>query len=333
MDFGAISCMNSSYETLAAQFTVPNLHQRLTANRPVQVYTYVFDRLSDTDSDAGEQPCGTLYPYPGINALPPHDHEHYEIAIATQGSAIHQTSEGAFDVRRGDVLAVAPGEVHAFYRIDGLQLVNCTYLAEWLLHDVRELLDEEGLVPLFLHTALFSKAHRLQVPQWRVGEPVLQACVGEFRELAGERDRKEPSQMFMKWCLKKIMMRLHRAFAASAEHPKLLAFDPVVQNALERVEDHILQCAPFHVADLAAEMGMSANYFSKTFKRVTGWSPMDYFQRRRVQRACSLLLTTRQSATEIAHALGYCDGAHFSHLFKRYRGVSPREFRNAYAVD
>jgi AraC-like DNA-binding protein len=138
--------------------------------------------------------------------------------------------------------------------------------------------------------------------------------------------------MFMKWSLKKIMMRLHRAFVASAEQTQLLSFDPLVQMSLERVEDHIVQCIPFHVSDLAAEFGMSADYFSKSFKHATGWSPMDYFQRRRVQRACSLLLTTGQTATEIAHTLGYCDAAHFSHLFKRHYGLSPRQYRRTYAA-
>lgn len=93
----------------------------------------------------------------------------------------------------GSVQVVAPGEVHGFYEIDGMQIINCAYLMEWLLCDLRELLAEDGLVPLFLHTALFSKVHRLRVPQWTVSDDVLESCLRELRDVVEECNREKPS--------------------------------------------------------------------------------------------------------------------------------------------
>ena len=55
----------------AATFTVPNLHQRLSAIRPVQVYTYQFDaHQAPSVRDDALDLCGTLHASPGVSALP-----------------------------------------------------------------------------------------------------------------------------------------------------------------------------------------------------------------------------------------------------------------------
>ena len=60
---------------------------------------------------------------------------------------------------------------------------------------------------------------------------------------------------------------------------------------------------------------------------------MDYFQQRRVHLACQLLLDGRSSVTDVASELGYADTPHFCRMFKRYRGVTPREYRRVYLSD
>lgn len=324
--------MNPSFSTLPPLFTVPNFQQRLTAARPVQVYTYVFPKEEDIVEDELRPLIGTLYPFRGIPSLPPHNHEHHEIAIVTAGSAIHQTSAGTQPIGPGHIVAVAPAEVHGFHRIEHLHLINCTYLSELLLDDVSELRSEEGLVPLFLHTALFNKAHRFRVPEWQVSQEVIHACLHDLADIADERKRERPSQVFMKWGLKKVMMRLYRSFTASGENTHLVTFDPLIQEALDHIEEHLAQGTILRVSFLARKMRMSPDYFSRSFREATGWSPMDYFQRRRIQQACSMLLDSGRTTTEIAHTLGYSDSAHFCHLFKRYRGMTPKKFRETYNV-
>jgi AraC-like DNA-binding protein len=52
----------------------------------------------------------------------------------------------------------------------------------------------------------------------------------------------------------------------------------------------------------------------------------------RLSRALALLRDARVTITEIALALGYCDLATFTHAFRRWTGVSPREFKRRVAV-
>ena len=76
------------FENLQAVFTVPNLHQQLSAARPVQVYTYAFCSRNHARASTGNTPsddCGTLHVLRGARTLIPHNHEHHEIALVTAG--------------------------------------------------------------------------------------------------------------------------------------------------------------------------------------------------------------------------------------------------------
>lgn len=322
--------------TLAAEFTVPNLHQDLSASRPVQVYTYFFDPARpDTPAqhppDDAVTPGAAMY-FPGLRALPPHDHEHHEIAFVTAGSAVHRTAENADRMERGTILAIAPGEVHGFEQIDGLCMVNCTYLTEWLFYDLREMLTVDGLASLFFPGALQSAGRRMRVPCWSVAPHELEAGLRELSDIAAERALDAPSVLLMRRILEKLVLMLHRTYTQNG-HSTALHLQPELRVALQRIEEWILQGESFRAAALADAARMSPDHFARLFRRATGWSPTDYYQNRRIHHACALLLNSAQSITDVAMTLGYYDGAHFSRLFQRHRGITPRDFRRRYVHD
>ncbi len=45
------------------------------------------------------------------------------------------------------------------------------------------------------------------------------------------------------------------------------------------------------------------------------------------------MLTTKVTATEIAHLLGYADSAHFNRRFKETTGLTPRAYRKKFGVE
>ena len=320
--------MKSLMENLEPEYTVTNAEHHLTAKRPVKIITCADDQIPD------EAICGMRESRAGRAVIPPHDHECYELTVWLSGTGFHETPRGRSPVERGTVFAVAPGEVHGFQRVDDAPVcaVICTYLAEWLFPDVRGLLDDVEFITLFLHRAVFGNARRIEIPQWRVDENTLDACIHEFRDIARECERDDLSHSFLRSCLRKAMIQLFRAYKESATTPQLLPVDPVIRAAFLHIEDCILGCAPFRVGALAEEHEMAPDSFGKYFKEATGSSPMDYYQHRRLQQACTSLLGTNEPITDIAHDLGYCDAAHFSHFFRRYLGTTPSEYRRKHGM-
>jgi len=84
---------------------------------------------------------------------------------------------------------------------------------------------------------------------------------------------------------------------------------------------------PLQVATLAAQANISPSHFFALFKRRLGSTPIDYFTRLRMQRACRLLEQTPLSIKEVASKLGYDDPFYFSRVFKSVNRMAPSDYR------
>jgi AraC-like DNA-binding protein len=84
--------------------------------------------------------------------------------------------------------------------------------------------------------------------------------------------------------------------------------------------------APWTVASLAEEVGLSRSVFAARFTQLVGEPPLGYLTRVRMQKAATLL---REGATlaKASHLTGYASEASFSHAFRQWAGVAPGAYR------
>lgn len=85
---------------------------------------------------------------------------------------------------------------------------------------------------------------------------------------------------------------------------------------------------PISIQEYAESRNMSVCYFQRNFKQIVKHTPMQYLLTIRVNNAASLLEATDYSMAEIAAIVGYEDPLYFSRLFRKIKGVSPRDYRN-----
>jgi AraC-like DNA-binding protein len=81
------------------------------------------------------------------------------------------------------------------------------------------------------------------------------------------------------------------------------------------------------LADLAASENLSISHYSAIFKRKTGFSPIEYFNHLKIQKACQYLQFTELRVSEIALRIGISDPFYFSRLFSRTMGYGPKKYR------
>jgi len=84
---------------------------------------------------------------------------------------------------------------------------------------------------------------------------------------------------------------------------------------------------PLMVAELARVAGLSPTHYTELFRRRTGYPPMAYFLRLRVQAASQALATTDEKIQDIARRFGFEDPYYFSRLFKKITGLPPAVHR------
>jgi AraC-like DNA-binding protein len=79
--------------------------------------------------------------------------------------------------------------------------------------------------------------------------------------------------------------------------------------------------------EIAWEVNLSPSHFSYLFKKKTGFSPMEYFNHLKVQKACQYLLFTKLRIKEISQEVGIEDQYYFSRMFTKIMGLPPNEYR------
>ena len=82
-----------------------------------------------------------------------------------------------------------------------------------------------------------------------------------------------------------------------------------------------------NIEDLAFLCGLSLSSFKRKFKTVYGTSPNKYITSKRLDRAQTLLRTSKLSISEIAYDCGFSDVSYFSKTYKKHFNASPSELR------
>ncbi|MFZ4483629.1 MAG: helix-turn-helix transcriptional regulator [Chthoniobacterales bacterium] len=101
-----------------------------------------------------------------------------------------------------------------------------------------------------------------------------------------------------------------------------------VPEAFVRCRRHLLDHYPRvrGIAEAAGACHVSPEYFSRLFRRYSGQTAAQYLARLRVNHAAKLLQRSDLTVKAAGEAVGYEDPYHFSRVFKRVHGRSPKSF-------
>ena len=107
------------------------------------------------------------------------------------------------------------------------------------------------------------------------------------------------------------------------------AEDPENQDQIRKALSYLHENfrSPIRLDDLASEASLSKFYFSRRFRRLTGFSPGEYLIRLRLEYAKTLLETTDLPIRTVGEMSGFTDEAYFSRLFHQRTGTNARAYR------
>ncbi len=99
----------------------------------------------------------------------------------------------------------------------------------------------------------------------------------------------------------------------------------VIKNASKYVHMHLSE--PIRLNDVADYVSLSPNYFSSLFKREMNISFADYVNQTRIKESQYLLETTNHSILDIALSVGYNNQNYFTTIFRKFTGITPKQYR------
>jgi|SRR6218665_341477 len=103
------------------------------------------------------------------------------------------------------------------------------------------------------------------------------------------------------------------------------------EKVLRYIDQHITCAIP--IAALADEMSLSESRFKSLFKELTGFTPGDYVQRKRVDLALERMKENPAiSLTDLAYELNFSSPQYFSHVIKKYTGIPPHALKGSHSA-
>lgn len=98
-----------------------------------------------------------------------------------------------------------------------------------------------------------------------------------------------------------------------------------VKQAIDYINAHLYM--PISLPEIAEAANSNATYLSSIFKAQTGTSISQYIQKQRIETAKNLLAFSDQSFEEISNYLFFSSQSYFISVFKKYVGLTPKEYR------
>lgn len=100
----------------------------------------------------------------------------------------------------------------------------------------------------------------------------------------------------------------------------------IVKMAQEYIEEHYTESLT--LTEIAERIGISGGYLSTLFSQNLQCGFVDYLNKIRIEHACCYLEQNYFKTYEIAYKVGFNDEKYFSKVFKKFKGMSPKEYKS-----
>ena len=249
-----------------------------------------------------------------------HRHTFFELVYILNGTATHRVGSDCMLLRAGDYFIIDPGSIHCYQDTQDLELVNCLFLPEYI---DRALGECPSLSSLLSNQVL------------RFGMPVnVQAADRIFHDTDGtvgklirqmEREFADRKLGYMELLRCHLTQVLVCAVRASEEAERSRAQHDVTASIVHYLQQSYAQ--PLSLEAISRRFGYTPQYLSSLFHKDTGMTIQTFLQHLRVDAACRLLDSRNYNLTELAQAVGYSDAKFFSKVFRKHKGLSPKEYK------
>lgn len=252
-----------------------------------------------------------------------HWHPEIEITYIKKGQMIYQVNQFSYHLKEGDILFENSNVLHA----GSMDEEDCEYISitfspkliAGFSHSLIETKYVESITHNFSMSALLIDGSQ----NWHADFKML---IGELIELDAKRASMYELDIVIH--LQSLWKLLASNAVSTAEAP---AHDQAdyqrIKNILTFIEQHYMDS--FSLLDIADHVGLCESECSRLFKRYMKTPLFAFIQEYRIEKSLELL-NGEDSLIIIAEKCGFSDSNYYSKVFKKVKGVSPREYRKTF---
>ena len=127
-----------------------------------------------------------------------------------------------------------------------------------------------------------------------------------------------------------LMLDMFRSYCRLVRKHTMKGLSPIVRKTVLMIESNV--SSALTLSTLAEAQNVSAGYLSTIFKKETDKTVSEYIWEKRLRRAEHLLSTTNLQIQTVALHCGVVDVQYFSKMFKKQRGMTPKEYRQKHNI-
>lgn len=252
-----------------------------------------------------------------------HSHPFLELVYITHGSALHYLDGKSEVVTCGDYFIIDYDSHHKYQSLDNenFELINCLFKPSFIDPVLENCKSFSELLGSYL--IRFGSARYCCPPTRCIYKDTDGEILNLISSMMREQDENRRGAVEIMRCrlteLLIITMRKILEIGAETDDEnisaaaKYISKNYMTKTVLSEVSDYV---------------GLQPQYLSARFKKIMGMTMTEYLQRVRVGQSCRLLGTGDKKIIEVAELSGYNDLKFFNLVFKKYMGITPREFRS-----
>lgn len=246
-----------------------------------------------------------------------HWHTELELAFITRGKSIHYVDGNRIEAGPGNLVVVNSESVH--------NIIPDTSVYDGSNRELAVII----IISFEYVKSLIGDAEALYFlqPQGTVSDE-LREILMKISEYANWKEREPYDELYIKGLISMLIFQLCKNGVEKREHALPVNFQRNVERlrgVISYIEQHYKE--PMCQAEVAAKFYFSREYFSRFFKKSTGYTFVEYVTMYRVNKARLELLDTSKNILDVALENGFSDSRRFINAFRKQYGTTPLQYR------
>ncbi len=257
-----------------------------------------------------------------------HTHDFSELIIITSGGGEHWINGVTYPVTAGDIFLIQGNTEHYFEKRHNLGMFNIMFDDSYLREHLSSLRSLSGFNAFFLFEPTYRRSHKFK-SRLHITPESMRVLMTDLQTMLDEFQNAHPgSDLILLAKALEIFVYISREYSRN-KNPMARSLCRLGE-LISMLENNYNE--PWTIRRISRISSMAPSTLLPVFRKVTGFSPIDYLLHVRLSKAAELLARTENPISDIARECGFSDSNYFSRQFRKRYNVSPRDYRKSDGV-